>query len=168
MLFPEGSLVLLVGPPASGKSTLTRALVASGEVSRHAVVCADDYRELITGSSGDLGHERRIFRVIRMTLHERLAQHATVVVDSTNLSPSRRRKHMAVAAEYDRPVVAVRFDVPVKELLARNVNRRRQVPPGAIVVMARQMASGATAAHLADEGFDAVYDADEVYARLRA
>ena len=168
MLFPSGSLVLLVGAPASGKSTLTRALVAAGEIDRHAVVCADDYRELLTGTADDLGHERRVFRVVRMTLHERLRQGATVVLDATNLSASRRRKHILVAHEYRRPVVAVRFDVPVKELLARNSRRRRQVPPGAVVIMSRQLAKGATTEHLLEEGCATVLGADEVLSALHA
>ena len=166
MLFPDGSLVLLVGAPASGKSTLARALVAAGEIGPHAVVCADDYRELLTGSHDDLGHERRVFRVVRMTLQERLSQGATVVLDATNLSGKRRRRHMAVAKEHARPVVAVRFDVPVKELLARNAVRRRQVPPGAIVIMSRRLASDATAEHLLAEGCAVVHDADSVFAAL--
>jgi predicted kinase len=103
-----------------------------------------------------------------MTLHERLRQGATVVLDTTNLSPKRRSRHMAVAREYGRPVVAVRFDVPVKELLARNHRRRRQVPPGSIVLMSRRLGSDATAAHLLAEGCVAVHDADAVFAMLDA
>lgn len=168
MLFPAGSLVLLVGPPASGKSTLARALVAAGVIDRHAVVSADDFRELLTGSAGELDHDRRVFRVIRMTLHERLSQGATVVLDATNLWASRRRKHIAVAAEYGRPVTAIRFEVALKELLERNARRTRQVPPGAIVLMSRQLAKGATAEHLRDEGCVQVLDADSVLAAVGA
>lgn len=134
MLVAPGSLVLLVGAPASGKSALAQALVDGGVVDRHSVVCADEYRELLTGTAGDLGHERRVFRVVRMTLHERLSQGATVVLDATNLSPKRRKRHIAIANEYRRPTVAIRFEVPVKELLARNARRTRQVPPGSIVL----------------------------------
>ena len=136
--------------------------MAAGEIDRHAVVCADDYRELLTGAADDLGHERRIFRVVRMTLHERLSQGVTVVLDTTNLSQKRRRRHIAVAREYGRPVVAVRFDVPVKELLARNARRKRQVPPGSIVIMSRQLARDATVEHLLAEGCVAVFDADSL------
>ena len=168
MLFAPGSLVLLVGAPASGKSALARALVAAGVVDRHAVVCADEYRELIIGAANDLGHERRIFRVVRMTLHERLSQGATVVLDATNLSPKRRKRHIAIADEYGRPTVAIRFEVPAKELLARNARRTRQVPPGSIVLMSRRLADGATEEDLINEGCVAVHAADDVIAALDA
>ena len=168
MLVEPGSLVLLVGAPASGKSALAQALVDAGVVDRHAVVCADEYRELITGHASDLGHERRVFRVVRMTLHERLSQGATVVLDATNLSPKRRKRHIAVANEYGRPTVAIRFDVPVKELLARNARRTRQVPPGSIVLMSRRLSNGATPEELLSEGCVAVHDATDVIATLDA
>ena len=168
MLFAPGSLVLLVGAPASGKSALAQALIDAGLVDLHSVVCADEYRELLTGTANDLGHERRVFRAVRMTLHERLSQGATVVLDATNLSPKRRRRHIAIANEYGRSTVAIRFDVPAKELLARNARRTRQVPPGSIVLMSRQLSNGATVDELLSEGCVAVHAADEVIAALDA
>lgn len=165
-LLPTGSLVLLVGPPGAGKSTFAWELVEHDHVAPEDVLSTDTYRELITGSASDTARDRKVFSAVRAALRERMARGSTTVVDATNLWPARRARYMAVARAAGRPAVAIRFDVPVPELLARNAGRERQVPPGAVVAMARQARQGASADALAAEGFDLVLGAEEVLSRL--
>jgi len=161
---PEGALVLLVGPPGSGKSTLASALVATGVVDRHDVLTTDRYRARLTGDPADRGVDGRVWALLRLHLAERLAMGHTTVVDATNLHAARRARHLRVAHSFDRPVVAVRFDVPLDELLARNSRRRRVVPEGPM----REMAATAAAIddqELLAEGIDRVLGVEELLDR---
>ena len=54
MILAPGALVLLVGPPAAGKSTLAVSLVAAGEVHPDDVLSTDTYREVPTGDALDI------------------------------------------------------------------------------------------------------------------
>lgn len=161
--FPEGALVLLLGPPASGKSTFAAALVAVGLVDPHDVLTADRYRARLTGDAADLGADRRVWPLLRVHLMERLAQGRTTVVDATNLAVAKRARHLRVAAAFGRPVVVVRFDLPVDELVARNRSRRRVVPDRPLRELAATAAEVGEEALLA-EGVDVVVGADEVLA----
>lgn len=153
---PEGALVLLVGPPASGKSTYAAALVAAGVVAPGDVLSSDDVRAELTGSAEDIARDRAVFVRLRRDLSERLAAGRTTVVDATNLWPRKRARHVRVAREHGRPVVAVLFEVPVGELLARNAARERSVPVPAVLGMARQMRENVTEDALRAEGADVV------------
>lgn len=126
--FPPGALVLLVGPPASGKSTFAAALVAAGFVDARDVLVADRYRAHLTGDPRDLSADRRVWPLLRLALRERLALGHTTVVDATNVHAAKRGRHLRVAQGFGAPVVAVRFDVPIDELLDRNRRRTRVVP----------------------------------------
>ncbi|MDP9419992.1 MAG: AAA family ATPase [Actinomycetota bacterium] len=163
-LIPVGALVVLVGAPAAGKSTFAARLVEAGVVDAHDVLSADALRQEITGDASDTSRDRKVFARIRGEVDDRLRAGRTTVVDATGLWPRRRARHLTVARDHGRPTVAVRFPTPITELLARNAARSRIVPPGAVVGMARQLESGATAEHLRAEGFDLVVDADDVFA----
>lgn len=161
MVFPPGALVLLVGPPAAGKSTLAAALVAAGEVDADDVLSTDTYREVLTGDALDLTSDRKVWVQVRERLVEKMAAGRTTVVDATNLFARRRARHIRVAQEYERPVVAVRFEVPAAQLLERNEQRERVLAENVVVTMAMEMEENAQPDDLASE-VDLVLDADEV------
>jgi predicted kinase len=165
VILREGALVLLVGPPAAGKSTLAAALVAAGEVDVEDVLSTDTYREVLTGDALDLTSDRKVWVQVRERLVERMAAGRTTVVDATNLFARRRARHIRVAREYERPVVAIRFDVPAAELLERNEQRTRVVRPNIVVTMAVEMEEHGGVETLATE-VDEVLDADQVRRRL--
>lgn len=159
--FPEGSLVLLVGPPAAGKSTFAAVLVAAGLVDADDVLSSDAYREALTGDARDTRADRRMWVQLRRDLIGRMAAGRTTVVDATNLFPRRRARHIRVARVHGRPVVAVRFDVGLGDLLDRNTTRDRQVHASAIAAMAEQ-ADATTDEDLLVEGVTAVVDAERI------
>lgn len=167
MIFPAGSLVLLVGPPASGKSTLAATLVAAGEVAAEDVLSTDAYREAVTGDAGDTSRDRKVWARLRQDLDRRMVAGRTTVVDATNLFPRRRARHISVARQHGRPVVVIRSDVAIPELLARNEARARVVKPGAVVGMAVHMRREVDSETLLAEGVDTVLDADQVRRSLR-
>ena len=165
MILPEGALVLLVGPPAAGKSTFAAALVAAGEVASEDVLSTDTYREVLTGDALDLTSDKKVWAEVRERLVEKMAAGRTTVVDATNLFARRRARHIRVAREYGRPVVAVRFDVPAADLLERNERRERVLRESVVVTMAVEMEEHSDRDALATE-VDLVLDADEVQRRL--
>lgn len=71
-----------------------------------------------------------------------------------------------MAGEMGRPAVAVRFEAPLGDLLARNQARERQVPPGGLVAMTRDMAVTGSREELRADGCDLVLDAPDVEAAL--
>jgi predicted kinase len=158
-------LVLLVGAPASGKSTLAAALVAAGEVDADDVLSTDTYREVLTGDALDLTSDRKVWVQVRERLVQKMAAGQTTVVDATNLFARRRARHLAVAREYGRPVVAIRFEVPAAELLERNERRDRVLRESVVVTMAVEMEENADREALAAE-VDLVLNAEEVRRRL--
>ncbi len=166
-MFPAGSLVLLVGPPASGKSTLAAALVAAGAVAAEDVLSTDAYREAVTGDAGDTSRDRKVWARLRQDLDRRMVAGRTTVVDATNLFARRRGRHISVARQHGRPVVAIRFDVAIPELLARNQVRARVVKPGALVGMAVYMRREVDSETLLVEGVDTVLDAEQIWRLLR-
>ena len=167
MILPAGALVLLVGAPAAGKSTLAAAMVAAGEVAAEDVLSTDTYREVLTGDALDLTSDRKVWVQVRARLVEKMAAGRTTVVDATNLFPRRRARHIRVAREHGRPVVAVRFQVPAAELLERNETRDRVLQENVVVTMAVEMEENSTWEALAGE-VDVVLDAQDVLRDLDA
>ncbi|SRR5581483_2955895 len=165
MILPRGALVLLVGPPAAGKSTLAAALVAAGEVDADDVLSTDTYREVLTGDALDLTSDRKVWVQVRERLVQKMAAGRTTVVDATNLFPRRRARHIRVAREYGRPVVAVRFDVPAADLLERNETRDRVLQENVVVTMAVEMEEHSDVDTLSSE-VDVVLDAGDVARQL--
>lgn len=157
----------MVGPPAAGKSTLAAALVAAGEVAADDVLSTDTYREVLTGDALDLTSDRKVWVEVRARLVETMAAGRTTVVDATNLFARRRARHIRVAREHGRPVVAVRFEVPAAELLQRNEQRDRVLQENVVVTMAMEMEENSKREALAAE-VDVVLDAEDVLRRLSA
>ncbi len=155
---PPSSLVLLVGPPAAGKSTLAATLVDAGVVDADDVLSTDTYREALTGSALDTTKDRKVWSIVRRGLESRMAAGRTTVVDATNLFPQRRARHIRAARAHGRPVVAIRVQAPTETLIERNDARDRVLPLSVVLSMARHMREQAQPETLAAEGVDLVID----------
>lgn len=125
---PPDGLVLLVGPSGSGKSTWAAARFAP-----EAILSSDAFRARIAGDAADQSATRAAFLALHASARARLSRGALTVVDATNLSERARRSLLRLAAEADRPTVAVAFDVPLARCLAQNRARPdRQVPENVV------------------------------------
>ncbi|MEU0100437.1 AAA family ATPase [Streptomyces sp. NPDC006267] len=142
-------MIVLVGPPGSGKSTWARAQRPAS-----ARVSLDLYRELLTDSEEDQDASQEALAVRALILEGRLRRGRTTVCDSTSIGPAARADLLARARAHGRRVVAVLFDTPLQTCLARNTARARVVRESVIVAMHAALPSPE---QLYAEGFDAVH-----------
>lgn len=132
------SLVVLVGPQGSGKSTFCRERLGS-----LALVSKDRMPNC-------RNRERRQTRLIE----ESLRRGASVVVDNTNPTPAVRENLVRLGRVAGARVVAYWFSTELATCLARNAARtgRALVPPGILV-----QTHARTVRPTRAEGFDEVY-----------
>jgi predicted kinase len=164
---PDGSrpirvaagLVILVGPPASGKTSFVRALIASGQLDEDAVVSSDEIRAELFGASPTEADDGRIFEERDRRIVARLAAGQTVVAESTNVTPPARGRLIAIARRFDAPVTMLRFIPDLAVLLRQHAERgRTDVTAADVRAYAEVMAQQAGADQLRSEGASAVHD----------
>ena len=110
-------LVILVGLPASGKSTWLKR-------NRLPALSSDDVRELLTGDPTNQSINRLVFRTLRQLAQARADAGAAVTyIDSTALTHWERRCWIQFAQLRAWPVEAIFFDTPLEECLRRNARR---------------------------------------------
>src|SRR5260370_12720293 len=128
LTIPELSLVVLIGPSGSGRSTF-----AAGHFLPTEVISSDFCRAMVSDDENDLAATAAAFRVLHSIAGERLRSGRIVVVDATSVQPESRKSLVALAREHDCLVVAVVFDLPEKLCVERNRGRaNRNLPSGVI------------------------------------
>ncbi|MFB6820609.1 AAA family ATPase [Streptomyces virginiae] len=159
---PAG-LVVLVGPPASGKTSFVRALVARRQIDAEAVVSSDEIRAELFGTSpteaesdaADAGiFEERDRRIVA-----RLTAGRTAVAESTNVTPQARARLIAIAERCNVPVTMLRFDPDVTDLLQQYTERgRTDLTAEEVRTYAAVMTRYASTDQLLSEGATSVVD----------
>ena len=131
--------VILVGLPASGKSTFYRERLSA----THDHVSKDLMR-----------HNRRPQRRQEHLIAEALAAGRSVCVDNTNPTVEVRAPLIALARAHGAQVVAYFFPADARDALRRNRGRegRERVPDVAIFTTRKQLQPPSY-----DEGFDRLY-----------
>ena len=115
---PNG-LILLLGPPASGKSSFARAWIERGALDPDGLVSADAIRAELFGDRVDVSDDPVVFDEMDRRVAARLEAALAVVVDATNVLPHARTRMIAWARRHGRPVTALRFRVATEDLLHR-------------------------------------------------
>lgn len=128
------NMIVLVGIPASGKTTITRTLFAS-----HIPVSFDQLPHRTRNEEDKL-----IMKVCKRG-HD-------IVIDSANIDKRKRTKYINYAREYGYSVHAVFVDTSLDAARKRNASRERQVPDGMLKSYAEKIEYPST-----DEGFDTVF-----------
>jgi F420-dependent oxidoreductase-like protein len=151
----EGSLVVLVGPPASGKSTW-----AARHFPAHQVVSTDALRAVVGTGEHDQRASKDAFDVLELVVARRLKRRLTTVVDSLGTDAKRRRGWLAAAERAGAPCVAVVFDVDAAVCRARNRERARPIPSRTMTSMLAAWPAARDA--VAADGFAAVHAPGDV------
>jgi protein phosphatase len=115
---PDPSLVVLIGPSGSGKSSFARKHFAPTEV-----ISSDFCRGLVADDENDQSATTDAFAVLHFIAGRRLAQPRFTVVDATNVQRAARRSLIELAKQHDLFPVAIVLDMP--EAICQERNRSR-------------------------------------------
>jgi len=117
-------LVILVGIPGSGKTTLAQKLIGRG----YECLNADSIRKELYGSEAEQGEPQKVFTIFFERLEEVLKRNADVVIDNTNLNFKHRKPILERAAKAGyKDIQLWLLDVPLDVCLERNKARERTV-----------------------------------------
>jgi predicted kinase len=135
---PCKRLILLVGVPACGKSTLSDGLAQRG----FEVLSLDAIRKRVFGDEAVQEDLERVLQIFRSRLGQALSQGRPVVIDATNVYYSDRQSVLRQArrAGYTDVTLLVP-DVPLSECKRRNRLRARVVPDDALERIHRELKS---------------------------
>lgn len=144
---PELSIVLLIGPSGSGKSSFARKHFKPTEI-----VSSDVCRGLVSDDENDQSVTPRAFELLNFTLRQRLALGRLTVVDATNLNPEDRARLVAIAREFHVLPAALVFKIDESICHERNALRPdRDFGPQVLKRQFSQLRRGLK--HLKKEGF---------------
>ncbi len=151
---PEVSLVVLIGASSSGKSTFARSHFRPTEI-----VSSDVCRALVSDVETNQDATADAFEVLHLIVAKRLAWGRLTVIDATNVQPAWRTPLVALAREHHVLPVAIVFDLPERDIQARNRSRAdRQTPSHAIHRQVTQLRQGIRGRQgLEREGFRPVW-----------
>jgi predicted kinase len=155
---PSG-LILLVGPPAAGKSSFARAWVSRGQIDADGVVSCDAIRAELFGARVRLADDAVVFAEMDSRVANRLAAARPVIIDATNVRRPARTRMIDWARQYGRTVTALLFRVQGDVLLRRNAARTGQARvPAEDVLRYAAIAAHTSRDRLLAEGVDVVVD----------
>lgn len=120
------TLYLMVGIPASGKSTFSKKFVEDNpHVHR---ISSDEIRFELTGSEQDQTKNSEVFNALFGRVHGKLSNNKSVIVDATNIKRKDRKKFITIAEQYNADVVVIDIKIPLAKAIEFNNNRDRKVP----------------------------------------
>jgi protein phosphatase len=148
---PSPGLVVLVGPAASGKSTLCERNFQPTQI-----VSSDACRALVADDPADQRATHAAFELTHAIVEERLRRRRLAVVDATSLEETARVMLLALAARHHLPAVAIALDLPVEEC-HRLDGQRPERRVGRAVIARHAAAMRRAVTSLPREGFRSVH-----------
>lgn len=117
-------LIVLVGLPASGKSTYAREHLQDENT---IILSSDKLREELLGDKGYQDNNDLVFRTLYQRAKEYLLQDKNVVIDATNINIKARRSILSNFVKMDIKRIAIVFATPFERCLERDFLRERTV-----------------------------------------
>ena len=148
---PSPGLVVLVGPAASGKSTLCERSFQPTQI-----VSSDACRALVADDPADQRVTPAAFELAHAIVEERLRHRRLAVVDATSLEETARGALLSLAARHHLPAVAIALDLPVEEC-HRLDGQRPERRVGRAVIARHAAAMRRAVTSLPREGFRSVH-----------
>ncbi|MBD2770845.1 AAA family ATPase [Iningainema tapete] len=131
-------LILLIGLPGSGKTTLAKKLLA--ECPQLRLISTDTIRGQLFGNEAIKGSWLLIGQEVERQFQQAILSGNGVIYDATNTRRDYRRETIALARESGfTEIIALWLNTPIWLCLARNKKRKRQVPEDVIFRMHRQL-----------------------------
>ncbi len=150
---PSSSLIVLIGPPGSGKSTW-----AADNVRPDQIISSDQLRGVVGEHPLDMAATDDAMELLLRIVEQRATRKLTTVVDTTGLDAAWRAKYLEIAAAHSLTAVAVRFTTSAAECKRRNRERPDPVPARVI----DSMAKAARQIDLSDEAWDLVIEPEPI------
>jgi protein phosphatase len=148
---PYNSLIVLIGPAGSGKSTFARKYFRETEI-----VSADRCRALISDDENNQRVTDEAFGLLHTIVDKRLEFGRLTVVDATNVQLRARKPLLLLAGKHRATPIALVFKMPLDVCFKLNKHRKtRRVPEEAIVKQKEEMEVWLDG--LSEEGFQHIY-----------
>lgn len=122
----KNALIILCGPPASGKSTWGKKFATDNNVE---YVSTDEIRAQIGSGEADQSVSAAAFGIAKRRVSTSLAEGKSVIIDATNVNPKSRKDWINMGRDAGAYIIAIAFEVPREELLRRDAERSRHVGP---------------------------------------
>lgn len=119
----EGGLIITVGLPCSGKSTLVKK--CANYAPRIAIVCPDTIRLVLHGKQFKKEAEPAVWAAAQTMVKTLLNDGFTVIVDATNVTVQARKTWSQIAKEMGLRLNIFLFDVSAPTCKERNKQIRR-------------------------------------------
>jgi predicted kinase len=137
---PDVGMIILIGYPASGKSTFARCLNFPSEITRFQIVSRDILKT-----------KEKCYAMTRKLLSEK----KKVVIDNLNANSEDRAEYIKIAKEAGIKVIAIHFNTSMEESMLRNEKRGREYSvPKIVYYTYRKRYEPATL----EEGFDQILE----------
>jgi len=118
-------IILMIGVPGSGKTTLAQKIAEKG----WKYINADSIRLELYGNAAEQGDKDEVFALFFTRLEELMLEGVDVIIDNTNLNPKQRKPILERCEKFGYADIQLwLLDIPLEICLERNRSRDRIVP----------------------------------------
>ena len=125
---------LLVGLPASGKSTFSKHLAASKNA---VIISTDSIRKILYKDESKQGNWKEIERVLHDSIFKSISKGQSVIIDATHTVKEHRKILINLSNQINWTCYYLKTDK--QTCIKRNLERSRTVPKHVIESMANQL-----------------------------